>query len=368
VRRILERLGTENADIVEVQNHVLHHLRMYHVATRRDLEDPRTLEEFCSNVRGQEALRELYLLTVADITTTSPTSMTSWKRRMLDELFVRADQHLAGSLVRAPRTEVCQERVLELWPEGRDQDFVRHFLSGLPERYLHANEPRAVIEHALFAERAQSRVSSIRAIAPGDQYLEFWVVADDRAGLLAMITATFCKARLKVLSAQVYSWLGQDGQSRSLDIFWVKTPKDSASALELLPSLERDLDLLLTGGGDPVELVTRTRAHNRWSVRPTPPISTKVNVDNRSAAKHTIVEVISRDRPALLFWLSSTIQQAGLSIWFAKINTEGQRVADVFYISDENGGKILDASRLADLKQRLANTVARLELRVEGNA
>jgi [protein-PII] uridylyltransferase len=360
-RRILERLSFAEADIVEVQNHVLNHLRMYHVATRRDLDDPRTLEEFCGNVRGQEALRELYLLTVADITTTSPVSMTSWKRRMLDQLFVLADRHCVGSQKRAPRTEVRQERVLEFWPKDRDLDFIRHFLSGLPERYLHANEPQDVIEHALFAERAQTHGSSVRTMSQQEPYLELWVVADDRPGLLALIAAALCRAKLKVLSAQVYSWIGQDGRSRSLDIFWVKSPKDASFAAELVPSVQRDLQLLLSGSLDPIELVRNGSSRTRWSSRPTPKVSAKVNLDNSSATNHTIVEVISRDRPALLFWLSSTLEQAELSIWFAKINTEGQRVADVFYVSNKSGGKILDPARLEDLEKRLLSTVARLE-------
>jgi [protein-PII] uridylyltransferase len=90
-------------------------------------------------------------------------------------------------------------------------------------------------------------------------------------------------------------------------------------------------------------------------------VATKVNVDNRSASNHTVIEVITRDRRALLFWLSSTIQHAGLSISFAKINTEGERVADVFYVSDDAGGKILDEARIEDLKSRIMNTIARLD-------
>ena len=72
------------------------HLSMYHVATRRDLDDPATIEEFCRPIRSRELLRDLYLLTIADISTTSPTAMTSWKARMLEELYIAADAELAG--------------------------------------------------------------------------------------------------------------------------------------------------------------------------------------------------------------------------------------------------------------------------------
>jgi [protein-PII] uridylyltransferase len=360
-RTVLERLGVPEADIVEVQHHVLKHLRMYHVATRRDIDDPRTLEEFLGDFRGQEGLRELYLLTLADVTTTSPGSMTSWKRRMLDELYVAAERHVAGAPPRGPgRSEEVKQEVLALWPSGGDRAFCEHFLGALPERYLYANEPEAIVRHAVFAGPAQARVASLRVLAKSDPYVELAVVADDRPGLLAMITATLSHAKIKVFSAQVYSWQGQDGRTRSLDLFWVRSGQDADLAVKLVPSLERNLELLIAGQMDPVELATGSRTQ-RWSLRPTPAVATKVSVDNRSATNHTVIEVITRDRHALLFWLSSAIQHAGLSITFAKINTEGERVADVFYVSDETGGKVLDQARIDELTQHISSTIARLE-------
>ena len=55
-----------------------------------------TIAEFCRDVHGRAGLYDLYLLTVADLSTTSPTSMTSWKARMLDELYLAADAALGG--------------------------------------------------------------------------------------------------------------------------------------------------------------------------------------------------------------------------------------------------------------------------------
>jgi [protein-PII] uridylyltransferase len=361
-RVVLERLGVADSDIVEIQHHVLKHLRMYHVATRRDIDDPRTQEEFAADVRGREGLRELYLLTLADVTTTSPGSMTSWKRRMLDELYVAAERYLAGAPSHGPaRSEAVKREVLELWKEDDDREYFQHFIDALPERYLYANDPREIVEHALFAKKAQEKPASICVLTKSDPYVELCVVADDRPGLLAMITATFSHAKLKVFSAQIYSWVGQDGRTRSLDVFWVRSGQEAEYAVRLVPGLERDLELLIADKIDPVEVATGSRAQARWSVRPTPPVATKVNVDNRSASNHTVIEVITRDRRALLFWLSSTIQHAGLSISFAKINTEGERVADVFYVSDESGGKVLDEARIEDLRHRIMNTIARLE-------
>lgn len=363
-RVILERLGVAPGDIEEVQVLIGQHLSMYEVSTRRDLEDPHTLAEFCAHVKERQTLRELYLLTIADVTTTNPTSMTSWKRRMLDALFVAADRQLAGAPARvSPRTALVRSRVLELWGRA-DRVFIEHFVSGLPERYFYANEPDAIVEHARFAHGAQSRAASIRQAAVSHPYFELWVVADDRPGLLAMITATLSHAHLKVRSAQVYSWIGRDGRSRSLDIFWVRGPENPDRAARLLPRLARDLAAVIEGPVGPDQLEELALAGASGPSPRRPQLATEVNVDNESASNYTVIEVITRDRPALLFVLSHALQQLGLSIWFAKINTEGDRVIDVFYVSDSSRRKLVISAEIGRIRGAITSAVERLDARL----
>ena len=74
-----------------------------------------------------------------------------------------------------------------------------------------------------------------------------------------------------------------------------------------------------------------------------------------------MLEVTTRDRPGLLFWLANTLQEAGLTISLAKINTEGTSVADVFYVTDASGAKLIDPARIEDVKRRILSTIAELE-------
>ena len=67
---------------------------------------------------------------------------------------------------------------------------------------------------------------------------------------------------------------------------------------------------------------------------------TQVLVDHRASSEHTVVEVVTRDRPGLLFTLADALHAQGLSIAVAKINTEGTRVTDVFYVQQAGGGKV----------------------------
>jgi [protein-PII] uridylyltransferase len=362
-RPILERLGVADQDIREVQHLVAKHLRMYHVATRRDIDDPATIEAFCNEVHGREGLRELYLLTLCDVGTTSPTALTSWKARVLEELYVSAEQALVSGGVKRDeaRLEHVREAVRAMCPERGEREFLDHYLQAMPDRYLYANEPNDIVRHSRFARQGSMRQVSVTVMTSADPYIELGFIADDRPGLLAMITAALTAARFQVVSAQINSWVDSFGRTRALDLFWVKSGSNAESIAAIVSRVERDFQRLLSHELTPADLVTGGNRKSRWSDRPTPRVPTEVNFDNRSSAEQSVIEVTTRDQLGLLFWLANTLQHLGLQISLAKINTEGTQVADVFYVTDESKGKVTDPVRVEQIKTRLLSIVAELE-------
>jgi [protein-PII] uridylyltransferase len=168
-------------------------------------------------------------------------------------------------------------------------------------------------------------------------------------------------ARLKVVGAQIYSWMDSFGRPRALDLFWVRSGSSAAAVRGIIPRVERDLGRLIGGEVTGKELVVGRKASSRYSERPSPRVTTRVNVDNRASVQHTVIEVTTRDQLGLLFCLANTFQEAGLSITLAKINTEGIRVADVFYVTDASGEKVTDPERIEDLKTRIEAAIAQME-------
>ena len=66
----------------------------------------------------------------------------------------------------------------------------------------------------------------------------------------------------------------------------------------------------------------------------------------------------TEDRIGVLFTITHSLHRLGLSIHVAKISTNVDQVADVFYVTDESGGKVADADRVETIRQVLRQTLA----------
>jgi [protein-PII] uridylyltransferase len=353
--RILPRLGVSAEDIEEARQLVRDHLLMYHVATHRDLDDIATIAEFCQNLRGRESLRNLYLLTMADVTTTSPTAMTSWKARMLEELYFASESYLTGQKGREDAEHIARvvEAAHAAWkgPIG----MLEALLGSLPERYLLANRPESIVQHALaVAERGARPVLIVRVPSRHPEAAELCIVADDRPGLLEGIAAALTANRLEVLSAEVYSH-PVGAEREALDLFWVRDRDGGTEGVaDAMPRLERDLADVCAGRVTASELVRmRTGSLSPWRDRPSPDVPTEILFDNRASARHTIVEVYAKDQRGLLHRLAHALYELRLSIALSKINTEGARVADVFYVSELDGSKVAPGARHQEIHDAL---------------
>jgi [protein-PII] uridylyltransferase len=361
---IFDRLGLSPSDGREGAHLILHHLLMYRTAAHRDLEDPATIAEVVREVHGREGLRDLYLLTVADLSTTSPTSMTRWKSRMLEELFLGADAILSGvDASDSERLAHVREEVRQSAGSGLDPQFLDEYLDTMPERYLLSNTPAEIAAHAAVA--LQGRKAAVTAalvpsrhpevaelcVVTGDKPPEpgLFVVTKDRPGLLAAIAAAIAASGFEVHAAQIHSRTLPDGGLQAVDLFFIRTKAEGTEGVEqALPKLQNDLRNVIAGEVTPRELVKR-RSPSRWSERPSPSITTEIVIDNRASSRYTVIEVLTKDRPGVLFALAEALHQLGLTIAIAKINTEGTKVVDVFYVTASDGTK-LDAERAEEVR------------------
>jgi len=277
--------------------------------------------------------------------------MTSWKAYMLEELFLRADAQLAGT-----PALIDAERMASALAEVAQHDaHAAQFVASMPVRYVLGTKPLSIATHARVArERGAKSVAVGLGPSHARSDCEVCVVARDRHGLLARIAAALASSGLDVSAAHINTRTSENGRE-AVDVFFVRDPAGGPEAVaRKMAAFERDLVELCDDRVSPNALVARRLgARASWAVRKTPDVRTRIVFDERTSPHSTIIEVITKDEVGLLFRLASALEAASLSIVLSKINTEGTKVADVFYVQELDGRKVEGKVRLEDIRDRL---------------
>ena len=111
------------------------------------------------------------------------------------------------------------------------------------------------------------------------------------------------------------------------------------------------LEAVLDGNIDVERLVEKSQS--TLLRKRMPKVMTSIQVDNEASALYTVVEVYTADRLGILFRITYTLHQLGLSIHVAKISTNVDQVADVFFVTTERGDKVEDSARIEAIRQTL---------------
>ena len=361
------RLGLSAADAEHVGWLVRNQRALYRWATQRDIHDPQGLVEVIRLVETPERLRDLFLCTVAIVSTINPKAMTSWKARALDDLYLStlAELEMGGPAQTENRVlEVKLQAVVGFAGDaGRDE--LQSFIDEMPDRYFLANPVDVVRRHARIARDRDAGLVTVR-VGPGrtEDVEEIVVISADRSGLLADLTAVFAAHDLSILTAEIYTRRRESGDE-AFDVFSVRVGHNTPAPARLAEELQEDIAQRITNRISEQDLIARQSTPPPWSVRPGPDVPTHISVDNNASLRYTVVDVFTRDRIGLLHEIARTLHQLDLSIAVSKVNTEGESVADVFYVSDENGHKVHDRDRLKRLQQVLYSRILALHARAE---
>jgi [protein-PII] uridylyltransferase len=352
------RLGLTAAETETVAWLVRWHLLMSATAFKRDLADPKTIQDFVERVKSLERLRLLFLLTVVDIRAVGPGTWNSWKSQLLRELFDAGEEMLRLGHKQKGRKERIAATQTELaarlsWEESR---FAR-LAWRLPDSYWLA-EPVDVIErNASFLDAADRRAEgagAVEALVQAERGATLVsVYAKDRPGLFYRIAGAISLAGGNIIDARIHTT--DDGMA--LDNFLVQDLAGAPFAdPDQLKRLKAAVAQALEGHEPSADrLAARAlplRRAEAFRIQPA------AFVDNKASNRYTVIEVNARDRAALLFELARAIYVSRALVHSAHIATYGERAVDVFYLTDLTGAKIESPARLKALQARLVKVSA----------
>ena len=345
------RFGLDPAETETVAWLVRHHLLMSATAFKRDLADPKTIEDFVHQVQSPERLRLLLILTVVDIRAVGPGVWNDWKRVLLRTLFDAAEERLRLGHKERGRTGLIAARQQELTTMlGWRRAIGRAYAKRLPDAYWLAEPLEWQVANARQVATAEARIGdpvpSVVAENDADSgATRISVFTPDREGLFFRICAGLAAAGANIIDARVHTT--RDGMA--LDNLLVLDSQGRAYPDRRLRNrLVRSVEAALNSA-QPPRLPAAERSGPRAAAFR---IAPSVVIAERASSRTTVVEVNALDRIALLAALARAIHDCGHRIHSAHIATYGERAVDVFYLTTADGRK-LDPDQTAQLRSAL---------------
>ena len=362
-RRFCPRLGFSPNETDLVAWLIEVHLIMSSVAQSRDLSDRKTIENFAAVVQDVERLKLLTILTVADITAVGPGVWNGWKAQLLRTLYYETEPVLTGGFSevnRAQRVEMAQREfraAMSDWPAERlDAYIARHY----PAYWLKVDLAHKV-EHARFVAAAEDGGKSLTTGTRFDRaraVTELTVLAPDHPWLLSIIAGACAMAGANIVDAQIYTTTdGRALDTISLSREFDRDEDEERRALRIADSIEK----ALRGQLKLPDLVD-TKIAPKGRIRAFA-LEPEVTINNQWSHRYTMVEVTGLDRPGLLYELTAALSKLNLNIASAHVATFGERVVDVFYVTDLLGAQITSPMRQAAIKRALIGLFASDEKR-----
>jgi [protein-PII] uridylyltransferase len=280
-RSIARRMGFDERETGLVADLVRWHLLLPDTATKRDVEDPATVELVTSRIRDREALELLAALTEADARATSEKAWTSWRASLVEGLVRRSAAELAHST--------------SLSSQG----------------------------HAV-AVPASVRADPRRVAVTVEESLDgatVTVVSGDRVGLLADAAAMLGLQRVSVRAARAWN---DEGFGISV---WHVGRRDLDAAV-----LRERFEAIVEGRVD----AGRLRPGNPSDLAPT------VVVRPEASERATVLEVRAADRPGVVHLVCAALARLGITVTSAHVDTLGPQAVDVFYVQETGAGALTD--------------------------
>ena len=301
-----KRIGFPPEDIEVIKILVKHHLLLSSTATRRDLDDPATIQSILSAIPDLTTLELLHALSIADGEATGSAGWSDWKATLVTDLVNRVKKAMSGSNSFAKQPEITPEQ-LEI------------------------------------AERGVLQVS----LGKRENGYSIEIISPDKPGLLSLVAGVINTSRLDVRSARTKT------HGSSAVMKWIVTPEPHAPEVTA-QNLRNEIEKAFNDASHIEDrLIAKAQAYASVPSIPVPdPI---VEVFNDGATDATIIEVRSHDRPGLLFRIGAGITQSKVDIRSAIVTTLGAEAIDTLYVTELTGGPLSDeranevASRLLQL-------------------
>jgi [protein-PII] uridylyltransferase len=178
---------------------------------------------------------------------------------------------------------------------------------------------------------------------------QIFVHARNRRKIFSVIAGTLDKLQLNIQDARLQS----TSDDQAFDVFYVLN--DSDQPIGDQPELCKKVIKELKKGIKKPESVNLNIQRRTSRQLKQFAIKTTTSLSNDADTNTTMLEVITPDRPGLLAHISSIFLRFDLNLYNAKIATLGERVEDIFYLTDSTHQPLTDPHLNEELQLAICN-------------
>ncbi len=313
-----------SGDIALVSGLVEQHLLMSQTAQKQDLEDFEVIDRFAKVVGSVQFLEFLYLLTVADIRATKADLWNDWKDALLRKLFYKTKEHLLSGATKPPSVAKQIEQIKRLVlsqidQQGYDIQQVEKVFLSLPKDYFLRYEVEDILWHLWLVMKPTDKKVRVVSRLSEQNVVDIFVYGDDSKGLFFRLVSIIEKLGLDIVDAKILTTKGNKAYN-TISVL----QDDILDQINISQEVEGGLSqktLSVKETGDKL-------AHRHFDHK------MKISFSHNEKWNLTQVEVNVIDKQGLLSNIAYIFHQLDINLVNARITTLGERVEDIFFISN----------------------------------
>lgn len=340
---------------------IKNHLLMSQVSQRIDVNDPEEVHQFAQEVGDQIHLDFLYLVTVTDIVTTNPSLWTSWRAEQMRELYKHTQKAFRLGLENPVAKEdriyaIQQEAISELEELGITEQQAHDVWGNPGDDYFIREGVNNIVWHTqIILQHGNSEKPLIELRETSSQEFEgatqIFIFMKDQPNLFAVTTATLDHLNLNIQDARIMT----SNNNNAVDTYIVLDENNLpiGNDIERIEKIKNTLEEALS---DPEHFETLIQRRTSRMLKQFN-IATHVTMSNDPTHRRTVLDVTAADRPGLLACMGALFAEHNVIMQGAKIFTEGERVSDIFYITDKNDNPISDPHFCEKIQNSICSTL-----------
>ena len=332
------------------------HLFMSMTAQRRDINDPEVIHEFATLMGDKLHLDYLYAMTVADISATNPELWNSWRASLMKQLYLNTKRALRLGLENPRNREerisdkketalyklaehgIEEKRIQQIWANANDEYFLRESAANIvwhTEAIASFPGSGSLVSTDCLIQNALEGATQIFIYTKNSNYL------------FAKTAAAFEKLNLNIQGARIFT----SDNDYCMDTYTVleASGKPVGDNPKRLAEIEKVVAKYLNSDMETISplQIRRTRKEKYFSH------TVEINWLNSPNRDYSTVEINCPDQSGILASIGKTFAEHQINLLDARITTLGERVEDLFFVTDQSNKPIGDQDLIDKISSEL---------------